>query len=283
MHASGSRKSRHSRRSTHGESSKHEIGVHNQAGPTSEDNRSLYSWGSFSSCYRTSTDEDYVSGSNRVNWEVDSLYEEPDKVIQNIKSPAKTFGLERLFALQESVIPNEETTNENAENTNENAQNASDIAENTNEDREYANPDVENCNYAHENDGYANENENYANEDRTFDNAQENASDEDEHIYESAEGFLRDRDVAYYENAYDLPEDALAKCLGKPNKFALKHVLHEENTDDGGVPSLNLGMEFVNNNETMLEGEDVKLRPTRRSTLYLHQRDDDSDHGTSSC
>ena len=283
VHASGSRKSRHSRRSTRGESSKQEIGLHNQAGPTSDDNRSLYSWGSFSSCYRTSTDEDYVSGSNRVNWEVDSLYEEPDKVIQNIKSPSKTFGLERLFALQESVIPNEEMA-ENAENVNQNADNANDVTGNANENGEYANHDVESCNYAHENGGYASDNENYANEDRTFDNAQENNNDDDEHIYESAESFLRDRDVAYYENAYDLPEDALAKCLGKPNKFALKHVLHEENTDDdGGEPSLNLGMEFVNNNETMLEGEDVKLRPTRRSTLYLHQRDDDSDHGASSC
>ena len=284
VHASGSRKSRHSRRSTHGESSKREIGIRNHAGPTSDDNRSLYSWGSFSSCYKTSTDEDYISGSNRVNWEVDSLYEEPDKVIQSMKSPAKSFGLERLFALQESVIKNEEICNDNAENVNENADNANDVAESVHENGGYANPDLENGNYSHENGGYVSENDRYVNEDRTFDNAQEYDDDNNEHIYESAEGFLKDRDVAYYENAYDLPEDALAKCLGKPNKFALKHVLHEENTEeDGGEPSLNLGMEFVNNNETMLEGEDVKLRPTRRSTLFLHQRDDDSDHGASSC
>lgn len=90
--------------------------------------------------------------------------------------------------------------------------------------------------------------------------------------------------MSYYENAYDLPEDALAKCLGKPNKFALKHVLHVDNTEDHeDTPSLNLGMEFVNNNEEIIEGEDVKLRPTRRSTLYLRRTDDESDNIASSC
>ncbi|CAB3984279.1 Hypothetical predicted protein [Paramuricea clavata] len=276
VHASGSRKSRHS---THGESSTHEIGIQNNAGPTSDDNRSLYSWESFSSCYRTSTDEDYVSGSNRANWEEDSLYEEPDKVIQrSIKSSTKTFGLERLFALQESVIKNAETTNESADNDDNSAQNADENGKYANENICYAN---ENGN---ENAGYSNENETYANEDKIFDDMQEDNSDyEGEHIYESAEDFTRDRDVSYYENAYDLPQDALAKCLGKPNKFVLKHVLHEDTAEDQ-EPSLNLGMEFVNNNEVMVEGVDVKLRPTRGSTLYLHHEgNDESDNRASNC
>ncbi len=257
VHASGSRKSRGPRQSTHGESSEHEIGRDNNAGPASDDNRSLFSWDSFSSCYRTSTDEDYVSGSNRVNWEEDSLYEEPDKVVQSIKSPMKSYGLERLFALQESVIKNAENTDENSENVNENG--------------DYSNMDGNN--------------ENRINDDTTYDDAQENDSEDDgEHIYESAEHIYETSEPgsAYYENAYDLPEDALAKCLGKPNKFALKHVLHVDNTEDR-EPRLNLGMEFVNNNETMIEGEDVKLRPTRRSTLYLSQRDADPKNMASSC
>lgn len=237
VHASGSRKSRNSRRSTHGEGSQHDIGIHNNTEPTSDaDNRSLYSWESFSSCYRTSTDEDYVSGSNRVPWEEDSLYEEPDKVIQKGRSSMKTFGLERLFSLQESAINNSDYVNEEDDKT-------------------------------------------------LTDNLEESSSVEGEHIYESAEGFIpRDRSMSYYENAYDLPEDALAKCLGKPNKFALKHVLHVDSTEDHeDTPSLNLGMEFVNNNEEIIEGEDVKLRPTRRSTLYLHRTEDESDNIASSC
>ena len=262
VHASGSQKSRGSRQTTHGESS--EMGICNEAGPVS-DNNSLYSWGSFSSCYRTSTDEDYVSGSNRVNWEEDSLYEEPDKVIQNIKSPMKSFGLQRLFALQESAVENEdgdaETSHKEEENMSENGS----------------------CSNKSE----SSENDKYVNEDtsRTFDDVGENDSD-DEHIYESADRFVADHDLAYYENAYDLPEDALAKCLGKPNKFALKHVLHYDNVEDsaeGHQPSLNLGMEFVNNNESMVEGEDVKLRPTKRSTLFLNQDDEDGENAASSC
>ncbi|XP_028408017.1 uncharacterized protein LOC114530623 [Dendronephthya gigantea] len=256
-----------------------EMGVMNDAGPTSDDNRSLYSWESFSSCYRTSTDEDYVSGSNRINWEDDSLYEEPDKVIHNIKSPGKSFGLERLFALQESMI--------NAENDNENTASANTEYANQNVDnnREYPNEKVR---YVNENAGYLSENENDAADIVSYTNQdvsqQNNDHIDEEHIYESAESFRRDRNLAYYENAYDLPEDALAKCLGKPNKFALKHVFHEENTENyEGEPSLNLGLEFVNNNEAMLEGEDVKLRPTRRSTLYLHQVNDNSDNSASSC
>ena len=266
------------------------MGIINDAGPTSDDNRSLYSWESFSSCYRTSTDEDYVSGSNRVNWEDDSLYEEPDKVIQNIKSPVKTFGLERLFALQESII--------NTENTNENNASVNTEYANQNANTEYANQNAKTDNngeyagqkvrYVNENGGYISENENDTAEIVSYTNQdvpqQNNGYIDEEHIYESAESFRRDRSLAYYENAYDLPEDALAKCLGKPNKFALKHVFYEENTGNyEDEPSLNLGLEFVNNNEAMLEGEDVKLRPTRRSTLYLHQVNDNSDNSASSC
>ena len=263
------------------------MGLDNRAGPTLEDNRSLYSWGSFSSCYRTSTDEDYVSGSNRANWEEDSLYEEPDKVIQNIRSPGRSFGLDRLFALQESEIVNAENANENAlgvdmnaGNANEEAVNANESAENANKREEYVNnlqvvAESSSCN---ENGSCVSEHEN------CVENPEDNDSDSSEHIYESTDSFERDNNAQYYENDYDLPEDALAKCLGKPNKLTLKHVLHVDDAEeDGDKPSLNLGMEFVNNNEFMVEGEDVKLRPTRRSTLYLQQRELENEDGASSC
>ena len=269
VHASGSQKSRGSRRTTRGESSGHEMGISNEAGPIPDDNRSLYSWESFSSCYRTSTDEDYVSGSNRVNCEEDSLYEEPDKVIQSIKSsPSKTFGGPGLFALQESVIENAENANEDAENSN------------PEDDTISENGSCSNISKNSEDDKYVNEDSG-----KPCDETEENDSD-DEHIYESADSFVTDPDLPYYENAYDLPEDALATCLGKPNKFALKHVLHYDNVEDNAEdhkPSLNLGMEFVNNNEAMIEGEDVKLRPTKRSTLFLNHEEDNGDNAASNC
>lgn len=228
-----------------------EIGTQSNNGP-SEDNRSLYSWGSTSSCYRTSTDEDYGSGSNKVNWEQDSYYEEPDKVIQSIRMPQKLFGHERLSSPQEPTINTVEKTSDNVVDADDNGECSS-----------------ENSNQINDNRGFVDDSEDYSNADTCVGNA--------EHIYESAEELMRDSHWQYYENAYDLPQDALEKCLGKPNKFALKHVLHESNTGDSG-PGLNLGMEFVNNNDSMIEGVDVKLRPTRRSTLYLQKGEDDSDH-----
>lgn len=111
VHASGSRKSGHSERDR-GSIAKHEDGNGNKdvesMSHNSDDNPSLFSWGSFSTFYGTSTDEDYVSGGNPLPWENETFYEEPDKLFSKDERrpslPSKTFGLERLFSLQESVI-----------------------------------------------------------------------------------------------------------------------------------------------------------------------------------
>lgn len=247
VHASGSqsRRSRHSEHDgEHSTNNDRDNGI-NKVGHNSDDNKSLYSWESFSTFYRTSTDEDYGSGGNPAPWEEDSLYEEPDKVLPKGDTnkppalPAKNFSLNRLFYLQESVIT---AANNDGDNKGDNGQGNGDNDHNEEEE------------------------------------------DEEEHIYESAECVIPRICVSYYENAYDLPEDALANGPDKPNKGSLKHILHERSEEGDSKPSLNLGVEFVNNDEDNVDDDDdVRLRPQRQSMLFLQQGSETKDNTTSVC
>lgn len=110
--------------------------------------------------------------------------------------------------------------------------------------------------------------------------------DDSEHIYETAENLRSEDDTisSYYENAYDLPEDAIVtEFRVKQNMGSLRHVLDDGSSEDEiRKSSLNLGSEFVNNVES--DGDsDVTLRPKRQSTMYMAELSDDLDSRTSVC
>lgn len=111
--------------------------------------------------------------------------------------------------------------------------------------------------------------------------------DDSEHIYETAENLRSGNDSisSYYENAYDLPEDAVvSEHHVKQNMGSLKYVLDEGSSEEDEIrkSALNLGSEFVNNAGS--DGDsDVTLRPKRQSTMYLAEQSDDMNSMTSVC
>lgn len=215
VHTSGSRTSRRNEQEGEGVTRHNDEAIEkDDPEPHNSENTSLSSWESFSTFYRTSTDEDYVSGGNPTVWENDSLYEVPDNMPGPKQQrrppplPPKTYGLKRLFALRETAI------------------------------------------------------------------AAANDDDNNEHIYETAENVISDDDFvsSYYENAYDLPEDAIIDCQIKHNIGSLRHILDKESAEEETRnSSLNLGNEFVNNATTSVHGYDATLMPKRQSTLYLRE------------
>ncbi|XP_046841443.1 uncharacterized protein LOC124435518 isoform X2 [Xenia sp. Carnegie-2017] len=279
FHASDSRtlpSSRHSLDNTQSDTKKNYVGVVNNAGPENhnDDLQSMSSWTSCSSGELTIPDEDHVSSNVQVTLEENILYEEPDKVLQKYKSHEHPTENDRPFETQESVITSieylcitEAIPNDQEIETTDNCVQSANETDNVN----------------------ANDGDNRGNKDGVFDNRKVNHNNADvEHIYESPDSVIQEARqpcTEYYENAYDLPKDMLTKCLEKPNRYALKHaMLHvDENDSPQEEPGINLGMEFVNNSEILLEGEDVKLWPSKKSILYLQQMEEKSNEQGSNC